>query len=75
MGTPNKGQLIFRENESNKGNLGIPLFAIFTKLCQIRDFFKFQLVKRHFLIIEASDQWRITYLAKILAYFDCFLAE
>ena len=31
VGTPNKGQLIFRENGSNKGNLGIPLFAIFTK--------------------------------------------
>ena len=31
LGTPNKGQLIFRENESNKGNLGSPLFAVFTK--------------------------------------------
>ena len=38
MGTPNKGQLIFRENGSNKGIFGIPLFAIFKDLRQIRDF-------------------------------------
>ena len=38
VGTPNKGQLIFWENGSNKGNFGIPLFAIFTESGQIRDF-------------------------------------
>ena len=38
MGTPNKGQLIFWENESNKGIFGIPLFAIFKEPSQIRDF-------------------------------------
>ena len=37
--TPNKGQLIFWENGSNKGKLGIPLFAIFEILSQIRDNF------------------------------------
>ena len=31
VGTPNKGQLISRENWSNKVNVGIPLFVIFTK--------------------------------------------
>ena len=31
VGTANKGQLIFSENGSNKGNLVIPLFAIFEK--------------------------------------------
>ena len=45
MGTQSKGQLIFRESGSNKGILGIPLFAIFAKRCRIRDFMKFQLVK------------------------------
>ena len=38
VGTPNKGQLIFWENESNKGIFGIPLFAIFKEPSQIRDF-------------------------------------
>ena len=42
VGTPNKGQLIFWKDESNKGNLGIPLFAIFTKWRQIREFYRFQ---------------------------------
>ena len=38
VGTPNKGQLIFWENGSNKGIFGIPLFAIFKAPRQIRDF-------------------------------------
>ena len=37
VGTPNKKQLIFSENGSNRGNLGIPLFAIFDILSQIRE--------------------------------------
>ena len=37
MGTPNKGQLIFWENGSNKGISWIPLFAIFAILSQIRE--------------------------------------
>ena len=42
MGTPTKGQLIFSENGSNKGISAFPLFAIFTKSCQIREFYRFQ---------------------------------
>ena len=36
--TPNKGQLIFDEMGSNKGIFGIPLFAIFYNILEIRDF-------------------------------------
>ena len=39
-GTPNKGQLIFRENESNKGNLGIPLFVIFYEVMPNKGYFE-----------------------------------
>ena len=42
VGTPNKGQLIFWKNGSNKGILAIPLFTIFTKWRQIREFYGFQ---------------------------------
>ena len=45
MGTPNKGQLIFWENGSNKGIFGIPLFAIFKAPRQIRDFSRLNLVE------------------------------
>ena len=36
--TPNKEQSIFGELGSNKGISQIPLFVIFDKLCEIRDF-------------------------------------
>ena len=44
--TPNKGQAIFGEIGSNKGISQIPLFAIFDKWCQIRDF-----------SVEISQKW------------------
>ena len=45
VGTPNKGQLIFWQNGSNKGIFGIPLFAIFKESRQIRDFSRLNPVK------------------------------
>ena len=36
--TPNKGQPIFGKMGSNKGNSQFPLFVIFDKWCEIRDF-------------------------------------
>ena len=36
--TPNKGQSIFDKIGSNKGISQIPLFVIFDKWCEIRDF-------------------------------------
>ena len=36
--TPNKGQSIFGKIGSNKGISQIPLFVIFDKWCEIRDF-------------------------------------
>ena len=36
--TPNKGQSIFGKMGSNKGISQVPLFVIFDKWCEIRDF-------------------------------------
>ena len=53
VGTPNKGQLIFWKNGSNKGILAIPLFNIFSKWRQIREFSSY--MKRHFLTMRVPN--------------------
>ena len=55
VGTPNKGQLIFWNNESNKGNLGIPVFAILTKWRQIREFYRFETDKTAIFDFESPQ--------------------
>ena len=80
MGTPNKGQLIFWGNESNKGIFGIPLFAIFMEPRQIRDFSKLNPVEMAFFdykspllavnyLFDQVFSWLRSFYSKINAEF------